>query len=40
MLGYAAQVSQISREIIRQAAVDTGLDQSQAVTGAQKEKKS
>jgi general secretion pathway protein A len=40
MLGYAAQVSQISREIVRQAAVDTGLDQSQAVTGAQKEKKS
>jgi len=36
MLGYAAQVSQISGEIIRQAAVDTGLDQSQAVTEAQK----
>jgi len=37
MLGYAAQVSQISKEIIRQAAVDTGLDQSQVVTDAQKE---
>ncbi|MEI7946148.1 MAG: AAA family ATPase [bacterium] len=40
MLGYAAQVSQISGEIIRQAAVDTGLDQSQAVTDALKETKS
>jgi len=29
MLGYAAQVSQISRAIIRQAAMDTGLDQRQ-----------